>query len=173
MLQDLIVSLQISEYVRCYFLGAIWCYWWSGIAKNRYFIWWAKISCGICYCHIYQAAFDYSGWALKSFRFRCVVCTFLVRFIRCVPQYVQFCLLGAYIFHIYSIYHNICRALIMAETVEALIMAINKFEGGIVMVSHDQHLLQSCIDDYWAVYERKVRFFDTFEKAKIFSLHKK
>ena len=58
------------------------------------------------------------------------------------------------------------------ETVDALIMAINKFEGGILMVSHDQHLLQSCIDQYWAISEKKVKFFDSFEKAKQFSLTK-
>lgn len=109
MLQDLIISLQNSEYVRCYFLGAIWCYWWSGIAKNRYFVWWAKISCGICYCHIYQAAFDYSGWALKSFRFRCVSCTFLVRFISlaifiavCHKMFSFVCLM--HIFFTYTVY---------------------------------------------------------------------
>lgn len=58
------------------------------------------------------------------------------------------------------------------ETVDALIMAINKYSGGILMVSHDQHLLQSCIDDYWAISEKKIKFFDSFEKAKRFALHK-
>ncbi len=33
------------------------------------------------------------------------------------------------------------------ETVDALIMAINQFEGGVMAISHDQHLLSSCIDE--------------------------
>lgn len=30
------------------------------------------------------------------------------------------------------------------ETTEALIEAINQFQGGVLLVSHDQHLLTSC-----------------------------
>eukprot|EP00455_Lapot_gusevi_P015615 TRINITY_DN1790_c0_g2_i3.p1 TRINITY_DN1790_c0_g2~~TRINITY_DN1790_c0_g2_i3.p1 ORF type:complete len:785 (-),score=212.31 TRINITY_DN1790_c0_g2_i3:93-2447(-) len=56
------------------------------------------------------------------------------------------------------------------ETVDALIMAINTYTGGILMVSHDQHLLSSCIAEYWAVADQKVRFFDSFESAKKFTV---
>lgn len=58
------------------------------------------------------------------------------------------------------------------ETVDALIMAIHNYEGGVLMVSHDQHLLSSCVEQFWAVSERKVRFFDTFDAAKAFSLER-
>jgi ATP-binding cassette subfamily F protein 3 len=33
------------------------------------------------------------------------------------------------------------------ETTEALITAINSFKGGVLLVSHDQHLLMSCCKD--------------------------
>lgn len=37
------------------------------------------------------------------------------------------------------------------ETTEALIDAINKFEGGVLLVSHDQHLLTSVCKDLYVV----------------------
>merc|ERR1712022_31367 len=37
------------------------------------------------------------------------------------------------------------------ETIEALAMAINQFEGGVVLVSHDERLLQMMADEIWVV----------------------
>lgn len=37
------------------------------------------------------------------------------------------------------------------ETIEALAMAINQFDGGVVLVSHDERLLQMMADEIWVV----------------------
>ena len=37
------------------------------------------------------------------------------------------------------------------ETIEALAMAINHFEGGVVFVSHDERLIEMCSDELWVV----------------------
>ncbi len=50
------------------------------------------------------------------------------------------------------IYVRLCGT----ETVDALIMAIQNFEGGVMMVSHDQHLLSACVEEFWAIHEKKV-----------------
>jgi ATP-binding cassette subfamily F protein 3 len=42
------------------------------------------------------------------------------------------------------------------ETIEALIMAINNYSGGVMVVSHDQHFLQSVCKDFWGVSHAKV-----------------
>mmetsp|Transcript_20851 Transcript_20851/g.45691 ORF Transcript_20851/g.45691 Transcript_20851/m.45691 type:complete len:620 (-) Transcript_20851:607-2466(-) len=44
------------------------------------------------------------------------------------------------------------------ETIEALAMAINKFDGGVVLVSHDERLISLVADEIWSV--------DRFEKNK-------
>jgi ATP-binding cassette subfamily F protein 3 len=42
----------------------------------------------------------------------------------------------------------------------ALIEAINDFEGAIILVSHDRHLLEACADRLWLVADGTVRAFD-------------
>jgi len=44
------------------------------------------------------------------------------------------------------------------ETIEALAMAINKFDGGVVLVSHDERLISLVADEIWSV--------SRFEKRK-------
>ncbi|MBQ0780623.1 MAG: ATP-binding cassette domain-containing protein [Thalassolituus oleivorans] len=46
------------------------------------------------------------------------------------------------------------------EMREALAMALQNFEGAILIVSHDRHLLKSTVDEYWLVDHRKVQPFD-------------
>lgn len=42
------------------------------------------------------------------------------------------------------------------ETTEALIEAIDSFEGGVLLVSHDQHLLTSVCKDLYVVEQGNV-----------------
>jgi ATP-binding cassette subfamily F protein 3 len=35
------------------------------------------------------------------------------------------------------------------DTVDALIQALNSYQGGVLMVSHDEHLIESCCDELW------------------------
>ena len=43
---------------------------------------------------------------------------------------------------------------------EALIQAINRFPGAVVLVSHDPHLLELTVDRFWLVADNRVRPFD-------------
>jgi ATP-binding cassette subfamily F protein 3 len=42
----------------------------------------------------------------------------------------------------------------------ALIEAINEYEGAIILVSHDRHLLEACADRLWLVADGSVKNFD-------------
>merc|ERR1712066_785070 len=45
------------------------------------------------------------------------------------------------------------------ETIDALIVAIKSFEGGIIMVSHDEHLIGEACKDLFVLHNKKlVRF---------------
>tara|TARA_B100000513_G_scaffold71704_2_gene28805 strand:+ start:11334 stop:13796 length:2463 start_codon:yes stop_codon:yes gene_type:complete len=41
------------------------------------------------------------------------------------------------------------------ETIEALAMAINHFDGGVVFVTHDERLIEICADELWVVNKGK------------------
>merc|ERR1712056_157468 len=52
------------------------------------------------------------------------------------------------------------------ETIDALIDAIKKFEGAIVMVSHDQYFLSQCATEFWSVANGKVAVYRDINEAK-------
>ncbi len=43
---------------------------------------------------------------------------------------------------------------------EALIMAINDYEGAVVLISHDRHIIETCVDRLWIVNNGTVQPFD-------------
>lgn len=45
------------------------------------------------------------------------------------------------------------------ETRDALDMALQEFDGALILVTHDQHLLASIVDQYWWVHEKEVTYF--------------
>lgn len=53
------------------------------------------------------------------------------------------------------------------EMREALGVALNEYEGAVLIVAHDQHLLRQCVDEYWLVNDGAVTHFegdlDTYE----------
>jgi len=56
------------------------------------------------------------------------------------------------------------------ETIDALIGALNVWRGGLLIVSHDQHFLQSIAKQYWIVANKKIYVFQDFHEAKAFAL---
>ncbi|EEQ98732.1 Phosphate import ATP-binding protein pstB, putative [Perkinsus marinus ATCC 50983] len=50
------------------------------------------------------------------------------------------------------------------ETIEGLALALNRFEGGVVLVSHDERLVSMVADELWVVMPGSVTVFEgTFE----------
>ena len=43
---------------------------------------------------------------------------------------------------------------------EALIMAINDYEGAVILISHDRHIIETCADQLWLVHDGTVKPFD-------------
>ncbi len=43
---------------------------------------------------------------------------------------------------------------------EALIHAINDYEGAVVLISHDRHIIETCVDRLWLVRDGTVKAFD-------------
>ncbi len=43
---------------------------------------------------------------------------------------------------------------------EALVMALNDFQGAVVLISHDRHLIEACADRLWLVADGKVEPYD-------------
>lgn len=52
------------------------------------------------------------------------------------------------------------------ETVDALCDAVSTFEGGVLLISHDQYFLNRVAEVFWAVTPEKIRRFRKFESAK-------
>ncbi|GAB2296143.1 ATP-binding cassette sub- F member 3, partial [Dionaea muscipula] len=53
------------------------------------------------------------------------------------------------------------------DAVEALIQGLMLFQGGILMVSHDEHLISGSVDELWAVSQGRVAPFNgTFQDYK-------
>ncbi|XP_068305427.1 ABC transporter F family member 3-like [Pyrus communis] len=53
------------------------------------------------------------------------------------------------------------------DAVEALIQGLVLFQGGILMVSHDEHLISGSVDELWVVSEGRIQPFDgSFEDYK-------
>ena len=46
------------------------------------------------------------------------------------------------------------------DAVNALISAIKAYKGGILVVSHDQHLITECCDQIWFIKNKRLRKFD-------------
>ena len=60
------------------------------------------------------------------------------------------------------------------ETTEALIQAINNFEGGVLLVSHDQHLLTSVCEHLLVVHQGEVELLEhDITKEETFKRYKK
>ncbi|MFN4141574.1 ABC-F family ATP-binding cassette domain-containing protein [Aestuariivirga sp.] len=43
---------------------------------------------------------------------------------------------------------------------EALVMAINDYEGAVILISHDRHIIETCADQLWLVSDGTVKPFD-------------
>ncbi|KNC79872.1 hypothetical protein SARC_07757 [Sphaeroforma arctica JP610] len=55
------------------------------------------------------------------------------------------------------------------ETSEALVDALKRFKGAVLVVTHDQYFLEHVATEFWAVGDGKVRSFQSLDKAKAFS----
>jgi len=43
---------------------------------------------------------------------------------------------------------------------EALVMAINDYEGAVILISHDRHIIETCADQLWLVKDGTVQPYD-------------
>ena len=46
------------------------------------------------------------------------------------------------------------------NAIEALIDALKQFTGGVLVVSHDQHFIQSLCDEIWVIANNEVKKFE-------------
>ena len=57
------------------------------------------------------------------------------------------------------------------DAVNALIVALNNYTGGVLIVSHDQHLISTVCDQIWYVKDKRVKKFkgdfDDYKSALI------
>ena len=58
------------------------------------------------------------------------------------------------------------------ETIEGLIGAINRYKGGLMVVSHDQHFLRAIAKEYWALSKKSgtIKSFQGLAEAKAFAI---
>merc|ERR1712113_837519 len=54
-------------------------------------------------------------------------------------------------------------------TIDALAIALSDFSGTILIVSHDQHFVETCCDEFWCVGNRQIKIFDNFQKCRDYS----
>ena len=54
-------------------------------------------------------------------------------------------------------------------TIDGLAKALKSFDGSILVISHDQHFVETCCTEFWCVGNRKIRIFDNFKKCIAFS----
>lgn len=52
------------------------------------------------------------------------------------------------------------------QTTDALIRAVNDFQGAVLIVSHDQHFLSQVCNEFWSLSEKKINVLYDFEEAK-------
>jgi len=58
-------------------------------------------------------------------------------------------------------------------TIDGLGKALAKFDGSILIVSHDQHFVEMCCTEFWCVGNQKIKIFDQFKKCIAFSKKQK
>lgn len=62
------------------------------------------------------------------------------------------------------------------DTVQGLIRALANFQGGVLVVSHDEHLISAVCDELWIIEDRKVHMsegdFNMYKKSVIESFHR-
>lgn len=56
------------------------------------------------------------------------------------------------------------------ETIDALANAMTNWNGGLLIVSHDAHFLQTVCSEYWIMAKKKLNVFDNFRRARRFAL---
>lgn len=56
------------------------------------------------------------------------------------------------------------------ETTDALISAIRSYNGGLLVVSHDQHFLSSVVKNFWTLANGQLKPFADFDAVKQFAL---
>jgi len=54
-------------------------------------------------------------------------------------------------------------------TIEGLAHALKAFDGSVLVVSHDQHFVETCCSEFWCVGNRKIKIFNSFKKCISFS----
>eukprot|EP00493_Phyllostaurus_siculus_P009851 UN09986 len=54
-------------------------------------------------------------------------------------------------------------------TIDALAIALSDFAGTVIVVSHDQHFVETVCDEYWCVGNRRIKVFDDFAKCRDYS----
>jgi len=54
------------------------------------------------------------------------------------------------------------------QTQDSLVQALKDFNGSLLLVSHDKHLLTEVCDEFWVVGNRSLRKFENFDKATDF-----